>query len=66
MSRFLDPEVMGSHGGLDMVAPKRSSTGFVAGLHRSGRCRLQQEFDDEYGPTRPATIRAMRLETYCA
>ena len=43
MSRFLDPAVLGSISGLDLVA-KTVVDGFVAGLHRSADFGFSQEF----------------------
>jgi len=43
VSRFLDPAVLGSICGLDLVA-KTVVDGFVAGLHRSADFGFSQEF----------------------
>ena len=53
LQRFLDPSVLASISGLDLVA-KTVVDGFVAGLHRSPDFGFSQEFA-EYRAYTPAT-----------
>ena len=51
MERFLDPSVLASLSGLDLVA-KTVVDGFISGLHRSPSFGFSQEFA-EYRPYTP-------------
>jgi len=59
LQRFLDPSVLASISGLDLVA-KTVVDGFVAGLHRSPDFGFSQEFA-EYQAYTPATISATSI-----